>query len=212
MKLIDLTGRTYGAWKVLERAENDKKGRSRWLCRCKCGTERIVAGSNLRTGESKSCGCEQYKYLSDLNSVHHKEPRRLYNIWANMKSRCYNPQNLSYKNYGGRGISVCEEWTHDFISFREWAFSNGYADDLSIDRIDNDGDYTPLNCRWATNEEQSNNRRSNVQIEYEGEVHTLAEWRKKIGITKSAIEGRRNRNWSVERMLNEPQHNRDRLV
>lgn len=124
---------------------------------------------------------------------------RLRQIWADMKKRCSRPR---YENYYGRGISVCEEWM-DFFVFRSWALSHGYSDDLTIDRIDNDGNYEPQNCRWATMREQSNNRRSNHILTYNGESATISEWARRTGINKRTIKNRLNWGWSVERALTE---------
>ena len=207
MKVIDMSGRRYGKWTVMQRVENSKNGQAMWLCKCDCGTEKVVCGSNLRSGASRSCGCERNSYFSALYGVHYKEPKRLFSIWSNMKSRCTNPNNNSFQNYGARGIKICNEWLHDFVAFREWALQNGYSDNLTIERIDNEGNYEPTNCRWATAEEQSNNRRNNVLISHNGETHTLNEWSKIIGVKKSTIESRYSRGWSEDRILTEPLHN-----
>ena len=119
-----------------------------------------------------------------------------------MKSRCYNPSSTSYKNYGARGITVDAVWEHDFIAFKNWAIENGYSDELTIDRIDVDGNYEPSNCRWATYEQQANNKRNNHLITYNNETHTIAEWSRITGIKYDTIERRINRSkWSVEKAL-----------
>lgn len=155
-------------------------GRSKVLCRCDCGTEKVVSMNNLRTGNTKSCGCFHRDQTSKANTTHGDTKNygrsRMYTIWANMRARCRNPKSKSWQWYGARGISVCAEWTDDFAAFEKWAMANGYSAALSLDRIDNDGDYAPDNCRWTTVKEQANNRRTNRLLAAFGEVHTAAEW------------------------------------
>lgn len=124
------------------------------------------------------------------NWVHGKEPQRLYIAWSNMRRRCYQKQNKKYRSYGGRGIKVCDEWLHDFRAFREWSVNNGYDDNLTLDRIDVDGNYEPSNCRWVTQKIQQNNRSNNRKIEYNGELHTMAEWSDITGIPYYTIKHR----------------------
>lgn len=126
---------------------------------------------------------------------------RLYRLWSGMKTRCYNPNDKKYMNYGGRGIKMADEWKDNFYSFAEWAVGNGYEEHLTIDRINVDEGYTPNNCRWSTWEEQENNRTNNHLLEYNGEIHTLAEWAKITGIKRHTIEQRIRYGWSVERIL-----------
>lgn len=137
-----------------------------------------------------------------MRVCHHKQPARLYRIWANMKNRCYNPNAENYRFYGGRGIGVCESWRNDYIAFRDWALSNGYEDRLTLDRIDNNGNYGPTNCRWETLINQCNNTRKNHRLTYQGETHTVAEWARIIGMDCGTLERRVNAyGWSVEKAL-----------
>ncbi len=135
--------------------------------------------------------------------VHGGTGTRLHNIWLSMRERCHRENHSYYGDYGGRGITICDEWD-DFTKFRDWAIANGYADNLTIDRIDSNGNYEPLNCRWATMKEQQNNRRSNRIVYYKGLKYTLTELSEKAGINKTTLKERLNNGWSVEDAVNRP--------
>lgn len=126
---------------------------------------------------------------------------RLYHIWNGIKMRCLNPKNISYRYYGAKGVTVCSEWANDFKAFYEWAMANGYKDNLSIDRIDSNGNYCPENCRWATVKEQQSNTSYNVWLSYNGETHTVMEWAEKIGVSANMIYKRLYRGWDIEKTL-----------
>lgn len=126
------------------------------------------------------------------------ERTRLYNTWLNMKQRCLNKNNPRYSNYGGKGVKICYEWLDDFTKFKDWAIGNGYRENLTIDRIDVDGDYEPANCRWISNNQQQNNKTNNRMIEYKGETKTLKEWAKHLGINYKTLQKRIYQGWGVE--------------
>lgn len=184
-KLIDLTGQRFGKLTVISPAPSKKK-RTMWLCLCDCGTKKIIGADKLVRGMTLSCGC----YRLQNRTKHGQSRTRLYKIWEGMKQRCNNPHVERYSHYGGRGIKVCKEWADSFEAFYAWAMAHGYADNLQIDRIDNDGNYTPENCRWATRVENQSNTRQNVIIELNGERHTIAEWARITGISRSTINRR----------------------
>lgn len=135
---------------------------------------------------------------------HGKTHTRLCRIWIQMKNRCNNPKTKRYKDYGGRGITICGEWQNNFQKFYDWSMSNGYTDDLTIDRIDNDGNYEPCNCRWATVKEQNRNSRKCNMIFYKGETHCLKEWGEILNISYDALRSRMRQHWEIERMLETP--------
>lgn len=199
-KFIDLTGQQFGYLTVIDRAADKtsgKKPKVMWRCLCKCGKETFVTGYALRGGTTVSCGCKKRKH-----NFANKE--RLYNIWCCMRQRVNNPNNTSYPHYGGRGIKICDEWK-EYSNFREWAFSNGYNENLSIDRIDVNGNYCPENCRWADDKTQANNQTRNRLILFEGEKYTMSQLAEKLNLSYSSIQHRIERGWSIERIATQKQ-------
>lgn len=206
-KFVDLTGRRFGRLEVISRGEDYVSPSGyvavNWVCRCDCGNTVVVRGCNLKSGASTSCGCERIIHPNRL--THGQKNTRLYKIWKSMKERCCNKNNASWPEYGGRGIEVCEQWLHDFKSFYDWSMKNGYREDLSIDRIDNDKGYGPENCRWSDSVGQQNNKRNNHILEFHGERKTMAEWSRITGVSYHKLKDRINKcGWDVERALTTP--------
>ena len=213
-KAIDLTGLKFGKLSVIERAGSTKHGAVKWRCVCECGNETIVIGDELRKGNTRSCGClakevtsTRMKGKAPKNKTHGKAGTPVYKEWSQMKRRCFNPEDKSYANYGGRGIMVCDKWRDSFEAFYEDVSKlprfgeKGY----SLNRIDNDGNYEPNNVEWATNKEQSNNRRSNHLLTYNGKTQTIAQWAEEYSVPYKKLWKRINTfRWNIERALNTP--------
>lgn len=185
-KFQDLTGQKFGKLTVISCVSEIGES-AKYNCKCECGNSVIAYGHNLVSGTTKSCGCIRRNKARNLKFKHGKVKTRLYKCWLNMKNRCHNPNTVDYKNYGGRGITICPEW-QEFEPFYEWAMANGYSDDLTIDRIDVNGNYEPDNCRWATMKEQSRNRTDNCIVEINGERKILQDWVEELGTYPKKIE------------------------
>lgn len=193
-KITDLVGQRFERLTVVSLAEM-RNGRPRWACRCDCGAEVVVAGNHLKSGATRSCGCLQRELAAQRATTHGKSRTRTYRIWDLMHSRCTNPKNLRFKQYGGRGITVCESWR----TFEGFLADMGECPDgCSIDRIDPNGNYEPGNCRWATEAVQQNNRTSNRMIEFNGRTQSLADWAREIGIKPATLRHRIESGWSIE--------------
>ena len=199
MPKIDLVGKRFGKIVVLEYLGR-KHHASYWKCQCDCGNIVKCYYGNLVKGTTTSCGCLRSYYAQRTRNCHGESTSRLYDEWARMRNRCYNKNSRDYQRYGGRGIKICEEWS-TYWPFREWAVSNGYEDDLSLDRIEVNGDYSPQNCRWITMKEQASNKRNNVFIEYRGERKNIAQWARELGLLKETINWRVKAGWSPEECL-----------
>lgn len=211
-------GERYGHWTVLRRLEVFCDGRRECLCKCDCGTVKYVNIYHLVKGASTNCGCVGAKKTAERNKICKRihggtagENGRLYNVYRGMIKRCYLKSNNAYRNYGGRGITVCDEWRgqHGFENFQEWAFATGYNSgapkgDCTLDRINADGDYEPSNCRWVDAKAQGNNRRDNHCLTYNGETHTVTEWAEKIGMKPVTLFQRLRKGWTVEKALTQP--------
>lgn len=204
MRLLDLTGRTFGRLTVLSRAENSKGGKPRWLCRCQCGNECIVHSSSLVSGNTKSCGCLRNEKSRSRAMTHGMSKSPLFAVWCAMIGRCENQNNKSYPNYGGRGISVCKEW-HDSSTFFEWALNNGYSHGLTIERIDVDKGYEPDNCKWVSRKQQARNKTNNVMIEIDGTSKCLPEWCEEYGVNYYTVYQRiKKLGWEPKKALTTP--------
>ena len=170
-----------------------------WLCKCSCGNYAIVRKGNLHNNHTRSCGC-----LAGV--AHNSCYTRIYRIYQNMVDRCTRKNNRAYPRYGGRGIKVCDEWMgkFGFVAFRDWAYSNGYDETLTLDRINVNGGYSPANCRWVTMKEQANNKRNNALVEFRGKTQTVAQWCDELNLPYNRISYRLNHGWSIEDALTTP--------
>lgn len=198
--------------KAIRKKVNGQHGTSwNWLVRCECGERLIVVPYDLLHEKRVSCGCHGRNALLFLENPTKKHEARLKQIWRLMIRRCYDKKSIGWYRYGGRGIIVCEEWRIDFDAFFDWALKNGYDDGLSIDRIDNDGNYTPNNCRWVTVREQARNRSTSRKAEINGETKTIVEWCEEYKMDYHRVCGRINTlGWTPERALTEPIHNNEK--
>lgn len=201
--VVRLHGQRFGSLVVVRRTGKRTSRGVYWLCRCDCGKRTSVPTSDLRIGNTRSCGCGQKAAAAKscrARTKHGSYGVRLYNIWHGMRLRCHHPKNISYPRYGGRGISICDEW-NEFSIFKAWAISHGYADGLSIDRIDFDGDYEPCNCRWIPLKDQAGNRSTTRKITYDGRTQSSAAWGRERGINPNSIRYRIHAGWPMAAVL-----------
>ena len=194
-----MIGSRYGRWTVLSEHPTRQNRKRMFLCRCDCGTVSVVASGNLKSGISKSCGCYGRERTHEAKFMHGRNSSdRTYRIWSAMRARCNDKSHVNYPRYGGRGIKVCERWN----DFRVFLLDMGEAPlGLSIDRIDNNCDYEPENCRWTTTEEQSRNRSDNRFIEYCGKRMCVVDWEKNLGLKKGVISKRLWRGWTEKEAI-----------
>ena len=206
-RVHNLTGQKFGKLTVIGLDEKQQTRKTYWICECECGNITSARSDSLLCGAIISCGCmkkKQDRINLTANHSHKQSKTRLYCIWQGMKQRCNNIHDAKYCNYGGRGITVCEEWNNSFLPFFEWAKGNGYADNLTIDRIDTNGNYCPENCRWASTEEQNNNRTTNIKITIGNTTKTLKQWCDIFCLNYSTIEARYKANGfiSIDELFN----------
>ena len=207
MAVKDMEGKRFGRLTVLYRMENDKHRNAVWMCRCDCGVEKPIVGNALRKGVVVSCGCYHRDRVTEMFTTHGMSKTRIRNIWNHVKQRCINPNNDAYKYYGGRGICICEEWK-SFPAFLEWSMNNGYDEDLTIDRIDTNGNYEPNNCRLVSRKVQQNNTRHTRLYTINGETKSIAEWCRKYGVPHERVRVRVvDKGWDIEKALTTPKLN-----
>lgn len=218
-RIEDLTGKRFGRLTVMyQNGFKYKPSGQRnvlWHCKCDCGNEKDIPANTLRNGSSKSCGCLNRELAIERATIHggckNGTVENIYKIWSNMEARCYQTSSVRYKEYGGRGIKICDSWL-DYSNFREWALKNGYKPGLSIDRIDVNGNYCPENCRWATAIEQANNTRRNLYITAFGTTKTLAEWAREMGVDSRTIQQRLKSGWDAEKAISDTTDERTRKL
>jgi hypothetical protein len=196
---VDLSGQKFGMVTVVSRASSRNKD-TFFNCKCDCGKIFIARADHLRRGETRSCGCQIVEAAKRALTTHGMTDTQLYRIYRGMIKRCEKPNSEQARLYKGRGIKVCDEW-HNFETFRDWSLTNGYSENLTIDRIDNNGNYEPSNCRWADLITQANNKRTNRRIEYNGETKTLAQWARVFHIKYQKLWLRLKRGWEFERAV-----------
>lgn len=205
----NLVGKRFGNLVVLDYVKKRNK-KTYWLCKCDCGNIKEIEGDPLVRGRIVTCGCQNKKTGKESRSYKHGLTNtRIMRIWANMKDRCYNAKNKAFKNYGGRGIKVYDEWINSVEAFWKWSKENGYSESLTIDRIDVNGNYEPSNCRWVDRKTQCNNQRNNHRILFKGQFLTISQISEKQGIPSHVISNRLYSGWTEQRAINTPYKKRN---
>lgn len=175
-------------------------------CICECGSTKEYKMSSLKSGNTKSCGCFKRYRISQTHKKHGLKQHPIYLNWSNIKQRCFNKNNKNYNRYGGRGITICDEWKNNFKKFYDWAIDNGWKKGLEIDRIDNDGNYEPNNCKFSTRLEQNNNKNNNIQLKIFNESKNITEWSKdsRCKVKYRTFVARIKKGWDLEKALIHP--------
>jgi hypothetical protein len=201
---VDITGKIFNRLKVIDYSHTDKRSKSYWKCVCECGNEVIVRSDSLTSGNTKACGCLSKELKSKMAKTyltkHGETKTRLYKIWSGMRDRCSSFGTEKGKHYADKGITICKEWD-EFIPFKEWSLSNGYESNLTIDRINVNGNYEPSNCRWLTIQEQERNRGNSIYVVYNGERKHLKDWSKDLNINYHTLYQRYKINTNPEYVL-----------
>lgn len=206
---LNFIGKRYGKFTIIDMVKVDSANKHewQWVCRCDCGKVKTLKPAYLKSGIVVSCGCHKAKLSSERMKKHGASTTRLYHCWLDMKGRCYRKNNHKYSSYGARGITVCEEWKNDYAVFQEWAMNNGYTDDLTLDRIDVNGNYCPNNCRWADAVTQANNRRnSRGQMWSSEDLKMIKEKCSRLGLNHRTVCWRLREGWSEERAYSPVKH------
>ena len=201
-KLIIKKGTVFGRLAIVKEVKKQRNER-RFLCKCSCGNQKEISLVQLTTSKTKSCGCYRKEFNSKKYKTHCASKTRLYGRWCLMRGRCSNPKNNRYHYYGGRGISVCDEWSK-FETFKEWALKTGYDRNLTLERNDVNGNYEPENCRWATQADQTRNARSNINLTFNGRTECLSQMAQRHGICAGTLRSRLRRGASLEIALKAP--------
>lgn len=199
-KYTDITNQKFNRLTAIERIYCSRQKKMAWNCLCECGGSIVATYTQLKSGNTKSCGCLNHEKILERNTSHSESKTRLYKIWVGIRQRCNNPNKKSYVNYGGRGVKVCDDWDN-YLNFKEWAISNGYEDDLTIERIDPNGNYEPSNCTWIPKGDQSKNRRSCNFLTFNGKTQTVSDWARELNINRTTINTRLRKGWAIDKVL-----------
>ena len=202
----DLLNNTFGRLTVITKGIPDKYGKTCWFCKCSCGSIKSITAQSLIKKLTTSCGCFHKEQVSKIKKTHGVSRTTLYKVFKNMEDRCYKKDDPNFKYYGNRGIIIEDEWKNNVLNFVKWSKENGYKKGLQIDRINNDGNYSPENCRWTTGKENSNNKRNNHKLDYNGEILTLRQFSIRYDINYSTLQRRVSKNWSFEKLIKKVNH------